>query len=301
MTPSVRMDNVSKSFGRHEALRQLSLAVPEGSAYALLGANGAGKSTTLKILMDILRAERGTAIVLGRDTRRLDPGLFAQIGYVAENQQLPARLTVGQYLQYLRAFYPAWDRQLERSICQRLALPLERRIGELSHGMRIKAALAAALPYRPRLLVLDEPFSGLDPLVRDEFMEGLLAQAGELTLVMSSQELGEIEHLTTHVGFMDQGRLQFEESMEALQARMREVRVVLDSPAALPAQWPREWLQPKTFGNVLSFIDTRHDPAAFAARLAALVGPSRQIDVTPMALRTVFTTLARAARAGALP
>ena len=301
MTSPVRMENVSKAFGRHEALRALSLSVPEGGAYALLGANGAGKSTTLKILMNILRPDSGAAFVLGENTRQLRPSIFALIGYVAEQQQLPSRPTVGRYLEYLRAFYPTWDRQLEASICQRLGLPLERRIGELSHGMRMKAALAAALPFRPRVLVLDEPFSGLDPLVRDEFMEGLLGQAGELTLLISSQELPEIEPVATHVGFMDRGTLLFEEPIELLQSRMREVRVVFEATAMLPTAWPREWLQPARFGNVLTFIDTRHDAATLAPRLTALVGAPRQIDASPVPLRTVFTALARAARDGVVP
>jgi ABC-2 type transport system ATP-binding protein len=301
MSLTVRTDALSMVFRRHEAVHGLNLQVAEGSVYALLGASGAGKTTTLKIVVDLLRPSRGTAYVFGRDTRRLGADLRSQIGYVADSQQMPARLTVGRYLEYLRTFYPTWDRELEATICRRLALPLGRRIGELSHGMRIKAGLAAALPYRPRLLVLDEPFSGLDPLVRDEFMEELLSQAGELTLLIASQELGEIEHLTTHVGFMDQGRLLFEEPMEALQSRMREVRVVLEAPPALPAGWPREWLQPRVVGHVLTFIDARHVEAALAPRLAALLGPPRQLDTAPITLRHAFTALARAAREGALP
>jgi len=99
---------------------------------------------------------------------------------------MPERLTVSEYLDYLRPFYSRWDRDLEGSIRRQLRLPPERRIGNLSHGMRMKMALACALPFRPELLVLDEPFSGLDPLVRDEFMERLLQQAGEMTVLISS-------------------------------------------------------------------------------------------------------------------
>src|ERR1700751_85093 len=107
------------------------------------------------------------------------------------------------------AFYSTWDRDLEASIALQLRLPFERKIGDLSHGMRMKMALACALAYRPRLLILDEPFSGLDPLVRDEFMEGLLNQAGEMTILISSPELGEIDGVATHVAFLDEGRLLF--------------------------------------------------------------------------------------------
>ena len=144
----------------------MSIAVPEGSAFALIGANGAGKSTTIKTLMNIISPSQGSATILGVDSRRISPSELAQIGYVSENQEMPGRLTVAEYLAYLRPFYPAWDRDLEAEILAQLCLPPDRKIKNLSHGMRLKMALACALLFLPKLLVLDEPFSGLDPLVR---------------------------------------------------------------------------------------------------------------------------------------
>src|SRR6516164_5341945 len=164
----IRVADLWKTFGRHEALRGLSFEVPEGSALALIGANGAGKTTTIKILMNIFKASRGMATVLGVDSRAISPRELTQIGYVSENQEMPGRLTVDDYVDYLRPFYPGWDKGLETLIRRQLFLPPDRKISDLSHGMRMKMALACALPYRPRLLILDEPFSGLDPLVRDE-------------------------------------------------------------------------------------------------------------------------------------
>jgi ABC-2 type transport system ATP-binding protein len=308
MTMVVQAHEVWKRFRSHDALRGLNLNVEEGSAYALIGANGAGKTTTLKLLMNILAPTRGEVSVMGVPTQQFSHALLTQIGYVSENQVLPARLTLGQYLDYLRPFYPAWDRELETSTCARLHVPLNRRIGELSHGTRMKAALACALPFRPKLLILDEPFSGVDALVREEFMEGLLLQAGDLTLIVSSQELGEIETVATHVGFLDAGRMLFEESMSDLQARIRELRVVLERPAltaerpaALPSPWPATWLRAQVFGNVISFVDTRYSPAATEQLIHELLAPVKQIDAQPLPLRTVFTTLARAARDGAQP
>ena len=300
---TVRATALCKQFGGHEALRGLELAVPAGSAYALIGANGAGKTTTIKLLLNMLQPSSGTAHVLGVDSRRLSPDVLAQIGYVSENQRLPARLTVGDYIAYLRPFYPTWDRVLETSIRSRLELPVERRIGQLSPGMRLKVALACALPYRPTLLVLDEPFSGLDPLVREEFMEDLLLQAGEMTILISSHELPEIENIATHVGFIDAGRMLLEESMSDMHSRLREVRVTLDRAAVVPQQLPKEWLRARAFGNVLTFVDSRYAPADLGQRVRALVAPGtvRQIDAEAMPLRTVFTTLARAAREGDMP
>jgi len=294
----IRVENLWKKFGRFDALRGLSFDVPEASAFALIGANGAGKTTTIKILMNILEPTRGSAALLGVDSRKISPRELRQIGYVSENQDMPARLTVEEYVAYLRPFYPTWDRDLEASIARQLRLPLERKIGDLSHGMRMKMALMCALPYRPKLLVLDEPFSGLDPLVRDEFMEGLLEQAGEMTILISSHELGEIDGVATHVAFLDEGQLLFQESMSDLTGRFREVQVTLEIEAARPAQVPKEWLEMRAIGNVLTFVDTRFDKNGLSERIRARVEGVRGIDAQPMVLRSIFTTLARAARDG---
>lgn len=289
-------NNIWKKFGRHEALRGLSFSVPDGSAYALIGANGAGKTTTIRILLNILEAERGRATMLGVDSRRISPRELAQIGYVSENQDMPERLTVAEYLDYLRPFYATWDKALEASLLARLRLPMDRRIGHLSHGMRVKMALVCALPYRPKLLILDEPFSGLDPLVRDEFMEGLLQQAGEMTVLISSHELSEIEGVASHVAFIDEGKVLFEETMNDLTARFRDVRVTLDRAASPPGRAPTEWLNMRTSGNVLMFVDSRYSEDHLRAGLATLNGSVRSVDAQPMALRSIFTALARAAR-----
>ena len=140
------------------------------------------------------------------DSRRLARREFLRLGYVSENQTLPDRLTVAQYFHYLRALYPNWDRRLEAELLTRFALPHDRPLGKLSHGMRMKAMLAAHFRFRPELLILDEPLSGLDPLVRDEVMEGLLRQAEDTTVLISSHELSEIEGAATHMAFMDRGR-----------------------------------------------------------------------------------------------
>src|SRR5215469_8772277 len=214
----IQAHKLSKKFGRHDAVRDLSFAVPEGSAFALIGANGAGKTTTIKILMNILHASGGMAEVLGVDSRRLSPRELAQIGYVSENQDMPPRMRVDEFIAYLRPFYPTWDAALEKTLLRQLRLPPERRIRDLSHGMRMKMALACALPFRPKLLVLDEPFSGLDALVREELTTGFLQRAEETTIFLSSHELDEVERIATHVAFIDAGRLLFQGSIASLTA-----------------------------------------------------------------------------------
>jgi ABC-2 type transport system ATP-binding protein len=296
----VKVHDLWKRYGRFDALQGLEFEVPEGSAFALVGPNGAGKTTTIKILVNLLEPSRGNAAILGVDSRAISPRELADIGYVSENQELPGRLTVGDYLDYLRPFYRQWDHALEMSMRSDMQLPPERKIRDLSHGMRIKMALVCALPFHPRLLILDEPFAGLDPVVRDELVAGLLQQAGELTILISSHELSEIEGLATDVGFLHTGRLMFQEPMSRLTERCREVYVTLDSTARVPDPLPAHWLQARAAGNVLMFVETQFSDEALGALVRLRCEGVRQIDAKPMSLRSIFTTLAPAARDGVL-
>jgi ABC-2 type transport system ATP-binding protein len=293
----VETHGLTKAYRRLEAVHGVNLRVEEGSAFALIGPNGAGKTTLLQLLVNLLQPSSGVASVLGVDSRRLRAGEFARIGYVSESQQLPGRLTVSELFEHLRPFYPTWDRALENALRERMQLPAGREIRRLSHGERMKTALASALPFRPKLLVLDEPLSGLDPLARDEFMEGLLQQAGETTVVLSSHELAEIEHSVTHVGFLDSGSLLFQESSTDLAARVREVRVLLDGEAAVPTRTPDTWLDVRAAGNVLTFVETRYSTATLGERVRGCVAGVRRVDAEPLPLRAIFVALARAVRA----
>ena len=289
----IHTENLRKAYGQRDAVRGLSLSVPAGSAYALIGANGAGKTTTVRMLMNIIAPSGGRATVLGVNSRKLSWNQFSQIGFVSESQEMPARLKVGQYLDYLRPFYATWDRALECSLLQGLKLPLEHRIGDLSHGTRMKLRLACALPFKPKLLVLDEPLSGLDPLVRDEVMERLLRQADEMTIFISSQELTDIEGTVTHLGFLENGRLLFQEPMSELSARVREVRITLANEAVSPPAAPADWINVSTSGNVLSFVDVHFSQDRLSGMIASLLRGVRNVDVQPIALRAIFIALAR--------
>jgi ABC-2 type transport system ATP-binding protein len=287
-----------KRYGRFDALEGLTFEIAEGSAFALVGPNGAGKTTTIKILVNLLEPSRGTASVLGVDSRAISPRELADIGYVSENQELPGRLTVEEYLDYLRPLYRRWDNTLEMATRREMQLPPTRKIRDLSHGMRIKMALICALSFHPRLLILDEPFAGLDPLVRDELIAGLLQQAGELTILISSHELGEIEGLATDVGCLHAGRMMFHEPMSRLTERCREMYVTLDAAARVPEPLPPHWLQARAAGNLLMFVETQFSEHTSDALIRTLCEGVRQIDAKPMNLRSIFTTLAPAARDG---
>jgi ABC-2 type transport system ATP-binding protein len=283
--------HAAKRFGRFEAVDDLNLCVPEGSVFALIGPNGAGKSTTIRLLMNILRPDRGDITVLGTPSSHLGPKDFEHIGYVSESQKLPEGLSLAQYFDYLRSLYPAWDRALEKQLREQFELPPSRKVGHLSHGMRMKTLLVGALAFRPKLLVLDEPLSGLDTLVRDEVVSGLLQQAAETTILISSHELAEIESFTTHVAFMQNGRLLLQEAIETLQTRFRVVSVTLSAVKDLPRPLPAGWLLPEIEGHRLRFVHANHESdAQLHQQLAAHFG-AVQLDCEPMSLRSIATAL----------
>jgi ABC-2 type transport system ATP-binding protein len=299
MNPTICTQSLSKNFGRTVAVDGVNLAVPEGAIYALVGANGAGKTTLIKLLMNILRPTAGSARVLGIDSRSLTGKAFNRIGYVSENQELPDGMTVGGMLDYFRAFYPTWDSELEQQLIRQFDLPLKRRLKHLSRGMRMKASFLSSLAYRPALIVLDEPFTGLDPLVRDELIEGLIERAPETTIFLSSHDLAEIESFSSHVGYLEQGRLFFSEEMTVLSDRFREVTVTLASPAPLPANLPPTWLQPQTVDCVLRFVHSAFNPQNSARELAERFSSARDIACDPMPLRSIFLAIAKSNRGSA--
>jgi ABC-2 type transport system ATP-binding protein len=296
MSSAIRTENLSKRFRHTTALDGLDLDVAEGSIYGLVGPNGAGKTTAIKILMKILRPTGGRSEVLATDSRRLQPRHFAQIGYVSENQEMPDWMTVAYFLKYLSAFYPTWDTSLEAELVKQFQLPLDRKLKHLSRGMRMKTALTSSLAYRPKLIVLDEPFTGLDALVRDELVEGLLARAEGTTIFISSHDLAEIESFASHIGYLDQHRLQFSEELESLSARFREIVLTFDTAPAMPREWPKAWLQPESVGPVVRFVDSLFDEQGAGAKVRSLFPDYRDMAVNGMPLRSIFVALAKAGR-----
>lgn len=294
---AIRTQGLTKHFRRVQALNGLDLDVPEGAVYALVGPNGAGKTTAIKILMNIYRASSGRAEVLGMDSTRVAGAVFQSIGYVSENQQMPGWMRVDDFFAYLRPFYPSWDRSLEDELLKKFDLPPDRKLKELSRGMSMKAALASALAFHPRLIVLDEPLGGLDPLVRDELVEGLLELAGEATVFISSHDLADIENFSSHVGYLERGRLIFSEEMTSLAARFRDVELTLDAPpAAMPESIPESWMQMNAAASVVRFVESRFDAQRTSAEIAVTFGRVRDASFSPMSLRSIFLAMAKSRR-----
>jgi ABC-2 type transport system ATP-binding protein len=299
MSSAIRTEELSKKFLSVQAVRRLNFEVPEGAIYALVGPNGAGKTTAIKVLMNILAPSSGRAEVLGIDSARLRGDHFTRIGYVSENQQLPEWMRVSAFFDYLRPFYPNWDRQLEAALIRQMDLPADRKLKHLSRGMKMKAALASSLAYRPKLIVLDEPFTGLDPLVRDELIESLLERASEATILISSHDLAEIESFSSHVGYLDHGQLRFSEEMSSLVNRFRGVQVVLGAAAPIPANLPATWMQPAASGATVQFIESRFDLERTDTAVRTAFRDVRDVAYTPMSLREIFLAMARNSRASA--
>jgi ABC-2 type transport system ATP-binding protein len=293
MTAVIRTDALTKKYHRVAALDHVNLEVQEGAVYALVGQNGAGKTTAIKILMNLIPASQGVAQVLGTDSRKIRGKSYAQIGYVSENQEIPEWMKVGALLDYLRDFYPTWDLALEQSLIKQFELPLDRKIKVLSRGMKMKLALAGALAFHPRLIVLDEPFGGLDPLVRDQLIESLLERAAESTVFISSHDLAEIESFSSHLGFLESGKLLFSEEMSSLANRFREVEIATESAAPLPSPLPASWLQPKSLGALVRFIDSRFDEQKTPADIQRLFPNAKDVQFRALSLRAIFLAIAR--------
>ena len=308
----IETKDLSVRFGRTEALADLSFAVPTGSIFALIGPNGAGKTTLIKTLLNLREPTGGTASVLGVPSTAIHGRALERIGYVSENQELPGWMTLEQFLAYLRPFYPAWDTTLERALLTQFRLPGERKIKQMSRGQQMKTALLGALAYRPSLLVLDEPFSGLDPLARDEFIVGLLDRMAAqeehpMTVLLSSHDLAEIESFATHVGYLEQGRLLFAEEIATLTERFREVTVVFEGVANGEANlqaklkaMPQSWLVPEQSASFLRFVHSQATKEPVQQQIDALLPHAMRIESEPMALRSIFLALARAGSAQSL-
>jgi ABC-2 type transport system ATP-binding protein len=230
--PVIRTENLRKLYGRVEAVRGLSLSVKPNQITAFLGLNGAGKSTTLRMLLGMIRPSGGEGYVLGHriDDRNESVRLRQKVAYVSENKQLYEYMTVEQIIRFTRPFYPEWSRDRERKLLGAYQLPPGRRIKSLSKGMRTKLALLLAFARKPELLILDEPSEGLDPVGIELMLESLVAQNGDgVTVFFSSHQISEVERIADHVCLLHQGRLVLDASMDDVRESYRQIDLVFPS------------------------------------------------------------------------
>ena len=190
----IDVNDLSRSFGTKSALDHVSFSAGDGQVFGLVGANGAGKTTLLKHLLGLLRAQSGSVRVFGRDPVRDPVGVLSRIGYLSEERDLPEWMRVDELMRYTQAFHPTWDALYARQLLETFALDPSRKVKELSKGMRAQAGLVAAVAHRPELLILDEPSSGLDAVVRRDILDAVVRTVADdgRTVIFSSHLLEEV-------------------------------------------------------------------------------------------------------------
>ena len=242
----IEVSELTRRFGATTALDAVSLSLPRGAVYGLVGANGAGKTTLIKHVLGLLRAERGSVRVFGLDPVADPVGVLSRIGYLSEENDLPGWMRVDELIRYMSAFYPKWDDDYAEELRRAFALDPAAKIKDLSKGQKARAGLLIALAHRPELLVLDEPSSGLDPIVRRDILGAVIRTIADegRTVLFSSHLLEEVEQVADHVTMINQGRIVLSDRLDAIKESHRvdgrvpsldEIFVALVGVPAAPA------------------------------------------------------------------
>jgi ABC-2 type transport system ATP-binding protein len=221
--PVVTVSELTRRFGAKTALASVSLSVSRGGVYGLVGENGAGKTTLIRHILGLLRAQSGSVRVFGLDPVADPVGVLSRIGYLSEERDLPGWMRVDELIRYTRAFYPGWDDAYAEELLHAFALDASATIGTLSKGEKARVGLLIALAYRPELLVLDEPSTGLDPVVRRDILDAIvrtIADEGR-TVLFSSHLLDEVERVADHVTMISHGRIVLSAPLAAIRESHR--------------------------------------------------------------------------------
>ncbi|MFO1066330.1 MAG: ABC transporter ATP-binding protein [Pirellulales bacterium] len=225
--PVVRVDRLTRSFGDKRALDELTIEVPRGGVFGLIGGNGAGKTTLLRHLTGMLRAQSGAVRVFGMDPVTQPVQVLSRIGYLSEERDLPNWMRVGELLKFTQAFYPDWDAKYAEELREAFDLDPKVRVRNLSRGQRARAGLLTALAHRPDLLILDEPSSGLDPVVRRDILGAIIRTIADegRTVLFSSHLLDEVERVADRVAIIHEGRILLNADIDSLKESHRRFTV----------------------------------------------------------------------------
>ncbi|WP_010585030.1 ABC transporter ATP-binding protein [Schlesneria paludicola] len=228
----IELTGVSRHFGQTIALNRVNLTVPRGGVFGLIGGNGAGKTTLIKHILGMLTPREGTVRVFGLDPVQHPVETLGRIGYLSEDRDLPDWMRVGELIRYTQAFYPTWDETYAEELRQAFELDVNSRVKSLSRGQRARAGLLISLAYRPDLLVLDEPSSGLDPVVRRDILSAIIRTIADegRTVLFSSHLLDEVERVADHVAMIHQGQIILSATMDDMKEQHRRLTLRFAHP-----------------------------------------------------------------------
>jgi ABC-2 type transport system ATP-binding protein len=286
--------DLGRKFGKFEAVKKVNLRVPKGTVFGLLGVNGAGKSTIIKMVMGHLRPTTGEVRVLGRALGEDLLGIRRRVAYVSENRYLYEWMTVAESISFTRAFHETWDDKKAADLLKRFSLPAEKKVRQLSRGNRARLCLLLALSFNPELIVLDEPTSGLDPIVRRDFIENIVAEIAEAgkTVLFSSHIVDEVERVADYVGVMDEGELLLVSTIDDIKLSYKRVRYATNGTRPEVAGVP----------GVLMVENGRHEQVltvhGFDDQTLHLLGERgvKNPEVLPISLEDIFVNTVRAER-----
>ena len=286
--PAIQTNRLSKWYGRTEAVREVNLSVAPNRITGFLGRNGDGKTTTIKMLLGFMRPTSGDGSVLGKkiDDPAQSIEMRRNVAYVGEEKRLYAYMTVEQLIRFTASFYEDWQSDVAQSLLKKYELPPDRKVKALSKGMHTKLALLLAFARRPKLLILDEPSGGLDPVGVEQLLEGLVSLCSQgTTIFFSSHQIAEVERVADQVCILEHGRLVADVSLDEIRQSYRQIDVVFPfDPAKLDVRLAGvERFQSR--GRQLSLFARGHtdEIVAWARSFEATA-----IDVAPVGLREVF-------------
>ncbi|MEM0966910.1 MAG: ABC transporter ATP-binding protein [Verrucomicrobiota bacterium] len=288
--------DLCKEFRALSVLEDLSFQLPKGSLCALLGPNGCGKTTALRIVLGLIQPDSGVSKVLGKPSNRIHHSDFQRIGYVAEGQDYPKSITAERLFDWCRSVYENWDTDFVSRLVRDFEIPLHTRLERCSRGQRMKALLVSSIGFRPELLILDEPLGGLDPVHREEFGEALtdIGKVGEWSMMISSHDVDDIETLVDRVVMMGRKKQVVEEDLDSLLARFKRVEVLVDSEVYIdPYQIPVQWHQLRRAGRRISLVDSQFDEASCSKELERLFGKVQSMESKGLTLKEIYVALAR--------
>jgi ABC-type multidrug transport system ATPase subunit len=232
----IEIDGVTRQFGAKRALDNVSLVVPRGVVFGLVGANGAGKTTLIRHVLGLLKAQRGSVRVFGLDPVKEPVSVLSRVGYLSEEGDLPGWMRIDELMRYMRAFYPTWDEDYAQDLRKQFALDPAAKVKTLSKGQKARAGLLVALAYRPELLLLDEPSSGLDPIVRRDILGAIvrtIADEGR-TVLFSSHLLDEVERISDRVAMLKGGHILFTGELDEIKQTHHRLTLRFDGNRTQP-------------------------------------------------------------------